>query len=401
MTRADLRARLERIEDGIGRKVKIAHLVTARVSLGLLLERRLRILREYGFENTGISGDVEWLVGTGSDVYRFVPVKHLTRKMRPLSDVRAFAALVARFREGQYDIVSTYGPKPGVFGRIAARISRTPLVVHVSWGLLATERSRFLRKAFVLGIETVAAQFGDRVMSVNRDDMVTLRRLNIRDRVRRVSYLGNACDLAHFDPKRVSEVDVAAMRDRWGVNHDNVVVGMVGRLVKEKGAVEYIEAARRLGGRYPHSAFVLVGPVDPYKKDGIDTTAAGQHVRLVGFESDVRTALAAMDIVVLPSHREGFPRTLVEAAAMSKPIVTTDSRGCREAVDCEESGILVPVGDSRSLGDAVERFIVDKEYRIKAGKRGREKAEREFDERELVARMAEVYVEGLESKLFR
>ncbi len=401
MIRNDLRKRLAGIEGRLGRKVKVAHLVTARTSLSLLLERRLQILREYGFENTGLSGDVDWFAGGESEAYRFIPVKNLTRKMEPWSDARALVHLVTILREGQHEIVNTYGPKPGAFGRIAARVAGVPLVVHTNWGLLATERSSFLKKAFVLGVEAVVAQFGDRVMSVNRDDMIALRRLQVRGGFYGVSYLGNACDLNHFDPRLVCVEKVTTMRERWGVSRDALIVGMVGRLVKEKGAVEFIEAARWLGPRHPECAFVVVGPVDPYKKDRVDPEMAEQWVRLVGFESDMRTAYAAMDIVVLPSHREGFPRTLVEASAMCKPIVTTDSRGCREAVDPGESGLLVPVGDSRALSEAIRRFLVDAELRLRAGNKSREKAHREFDEHKLVARMVEVYLEGLESKLFK
>jgi len=142
--------------------------------------------------------------------------------------------------------------------------------------------------------------------------------------------------------------------------------------------------------------FVLVGPLYTLKPDAIDPQILDAPVHLPGYETDMRTAIAAMDICVLPSYREGFPRTLVEAAAMGKPIVTTDTGGCRDAVNPGESGLLVPVADGAALAEAIGEFVKDADFRREAGEKGRKKALSEYNNYRLVGQMVEVYLDALE-----
>jgi glycosyltransferase involved in cell wall biosynthesis len=258
-----------------------------------------------------------------------------------------------------------------------------------------TERSSWKRKAFVLTAEAIASQFGDLTFSVNQDDIAYLRALPKVIGRQNVRYLGNACDLELFNPTRVSGEEIAAIRARWQVPKDALVIGMVGRLVREKGCMEFISAAHELAERYPACEFVIVGPHDPYKPDGVDPSQIGAKVKAVGYETDMPSAYAAIDIMVLPSHREGFPRSLVEACAMGKPIVTTDTRGCREAVDPGRNGLLVPVADAQALTLAIERLINDAAFRYAAGSASREKALREFSIEKLVERLVYGYRECL------
>ena len=121
-------------------------------------------------------------------------------------------------------------------------------------------------------------------------------------------------------------------------------------------------------------------------------------ILLPGWEKDIRTAIASMDLVVLPSHREGFPRTLVYACAMKKPIVTTDSRGCREAVENNVNGLLVPVGDAKKLEKAIKRMVDEEDFRKECGIKGRRRAEEQFDESQLVCRFVDAALDVIEEK---
>jgi lipopolysaccharide/colanic/teichoic acid biosynthesis glycosyltransferase len=163
------------------------------------------------------------------------------------------------------------------------------------------------------------------------------------------------------------------------------VIGSVGRLVAEKGFPELFEAARAL----PDQCVVIVaGPSDPAKRDALtsdaDTTTGRGRVRLLGFREDVERLYAAFDVFVLASHREGYPRAAMEAAAAGLPLVLTDVRGCREVVDDGVNGLLVPPRDAGALAAAITRVVGNAEGRQRMGARSRAKAEAEFDERRVV-----------------
>jgi len=174
---------------------------------------------------------------------------------------------------------------------------------------------------------------------------------------------------------------------------------MVGRLVAEKGYPELFAAARLLGSGY---VVLAIGPHEPEKADALApevvATARRDGVRLLGMRTDVDRLYGAMDLFVLPSHREGFPRAAMEAAAMGLPIVATDIRGCREVVEDAVNGLLVPVGDPAALAGAIRSLGEDPARRRRMGAAGRDKARREFDEREVVRRVLSEQVRALRAK---
>jgi glycosyltransferase involved in cell wall biosynthesis len=213
---------------------------------------------------------------------------------------------------------------------------------------------------------------------------------------RRLTVLGNGIDLGAFDPERVAASDTARARAELGAaGPDEVVVGAVGRLVREKGYPELFAAAARIDGTRPRVRFGVIGPDQPEKADGLSrrdrATAASAGVRLLGHRDDVVPYYTAMDVLVLASHREGFPRAPMEASAMGVPVVATDIRGCRQAVDDGVTGILVPPRDPSALADAIRTLAGDAAMRARMGAAAREKAAREFDQRRCVDLTVETY----------
>lgn len=171
-----------------------------------------------------------------------------------------------------------------------------------------------------------------------------------------------------------------------GVEDAEVVVGTVGRLVEEKGYLELFAAAGALTAREVPARFVVVGPHDPDKADGLSqgvVSRAADEVGVVflGMRDDVERLYPAMDVFVLASHREGFPRAAMEAAAMGLPIVATDIRGCRQVVDDGVNGRLVPVRDADALAGAIGELVEDRRVRKAMGVGSRDKARSDFDDR--------------------
>lgn len=170
-----------------------------------------------------------------------------------------------------------------------------------------------------------------------------------------------------------------------------IVFLMIARLLYDKGYAEYVEAARTIRKEYPDVEFNLLGPIDEaYPKHVLGSVVQKDNeegvIRYLGYASNVRSFVQASDCIVLPSYHEGLSRVLIEALAMGKPIITTNIPGCKETVEEGRNGFLVPPRDVDALAQAMERFIrLPEEDRIKMGKYSREKAEREFDIRNVIA----------------
>lgn len=369
--------------------VKVAHLTTVDMSLRYLLLPQLRALLDAGAEVVGISAPGPWVEELEALGIRHRALPSSTRSVAPLADLRAARELWRVLREERPDVLHTHNPKPGVYGRIIGRMAGVPVVVNTVHGLYAAPDDPLPKRVLVYALEAIAARCSDAELVQNPEDLALLRRWRISPKA---EFLGNGVDLARFDRQRIPPARRAARRAEWKVRPDTIVVGTVGRLVREKGYPELFEAMRMLDGQ--RFVLVCVGGTDPEKADSLpagllDRARAG-GVRFLGHRDDVEEVLAAFDVFVLASHREGFPRAAMEAAAMGLPIVATDVRGCREIVEPGVNGALVPVGDPASLATALAA-LADPRRRAAYGRASRRRAERRFDETTVVQRVLARY----------
>jgi glycosyltransferase involved in cell wall biosynthesis len=370
---------------------RLLHVTTTDISLELLLGPQLRAFRDAGYDVHTASALGPFVAGLTADGIAHHPLRHATRAFALGHDAAAPSELYRLFRRLRPDIVHTHNPKPGVYGRMAARAARVPLVVNTQHGLYAQPSDRAARRLPVYALERLAAACSDVELIQNPEDLETLARLGVsREKLR---LLGNGIDLDRFgsQPAGVRE----AVRAELAVGDDQVVVGAVGRLVWEKGYAELFEAAGRILARRPDLAVVVAGPFDADKGDPLtpaDVAAAEiAGVRFLGHRDDPERLYAAFDVYVLASHREGFPRSAMEAAASGLPIVATDIRGCREVVDHERTGLLVPARDPAALEAAIDRLVGEAGTRRRLGEAAAAKARDEFDQRRVIARTLEAY----------
>lgn len=211
----------------------------------------------------------------------------------------------------------------------------------------------------------------------------------------KVVYIGNGVPLEAFglppNPNLWAEL---------GLGKKDKVVGFIGRLVREKGVLELLEAMHQVVREVPQAKLLVVGDtlasdrdrqVTEHIKELIDRVKLQNVIRFAGFREDIPDLLTIMDLFALPSHREGMPRTVLEAMAAGKPVVATNIRGCREEVVHEATGLLVPVGDSDALADAILRVLSDEELASRMGEAGRKRVEEEFDEKLVLERQSKVY----------
>ena len=369
---------------------RVAHVCTVDLTARFLLLPQLRRLRDEGYDVSVISAPGRWVADLEAEGIRHLAWASATRAWDPRADRRAYRELRDVLGRERFDVVHTHNPKPGVLGRIAARRAGVPVVVNTVHGLYATPEDRWAKRAAILTVEGYAARFSDLELYQSAEDLAWARREGVVP-ASRSALLGNGTDLGAFHPAAVPPARVSELREELGLGPHDIVIGTVGRLVDEKGFRELFEAIRAVPGPI---RLLVAGSRDADKDDALseaDLAAAGDRVVLAGWRPDVRDLYAAMDVFVLASWREGLPRSAVEAAAMGRPLVLTDIRGCREVARHEREGLLVPPRDPAALAAAIGRLARDEGLRHSLGAAARTRAEERFDERAVMDRIVGAY----------
>jgi glycosyltransferase involved in cell wall biosynthesis len=338
------------------------------VSHRLALAMRARAL---GYDITIITPEGEGVETIKAEGFRWHSISFDSGGMNPAQDFRTFSDLVRLFRRIRPNIVHNVTVKPVLYGTVAARLSGVPRVVNAVSGLgyLFTRDRRF-RRALGIALYRVLMRHSDmRVILQNKEDVAFFARHRLASKREIRLIRGSGVDINLYKP---------GVRD-----HSSPVIIQTSRMLADKGVREFIAAAREVRKSWPSVRFLLVGPLYPGNPSAIsaEELAAAQDegaVEWLGYRSDIAALLAKTTIFCLASYREGLPKSLLEAAACGLPLITTDTSGCREVVTNGENGLLVPVGDSRALAQAIGRLLADPALARRLGERARERAEREF-----------------------
>ena len=304
-----------------------------------------------------------------------VTVLPLSRSgFNPLEELRTLRALVKIYREESPDLVHHVTIKPVLYGTPAARWSRVPAVVNAVPGMGFV----FIRRGYVSAMRRVLVNFLYRLSLThpsmtmifqNTEDLRAFVRNGIVRKQDAVLIRGSGVDLAEF--RALPEPP------------EPITFVLVGRMLRHKGVVEYVDAARDIRRQHPSWRFLLVGDVDPgnpssLSRESLDAWSVAGDVEWLGKREDIADVLADSHVVVLPSYREGLPKTLLEASAAGRAMVASDIAGCREVVGNEVTGLLVPIRESRELAAAMLRMGTDEAFRERCGRAARVKAEALF-----------------------
>jgi glycosyltransferase involved in cell wall biosynthesis len=386
--------------------LRLLHITTVPMSLGFL-RGQIAYMKERGFDIALISSPGTELEDAGEREGVPVHAVEMRRSITPLRDVRALAQLVLMMRQLQPTIVHAHTPKGGLLGMVAATLCRVPIRIYHMRGLplmgAAGARRRLLRLT-----EWVSCRLAHEVICVSH----SVRHEAVDSSVcatDRISVLlggsGNGVDaLGRFDPAAQGLDARKSTRMRLGIHADDLVLGFVGRIVRDKGIVELSAAWQQLRARHPQLRLLLVGPFEPEDAPPAEVVAAlnsDERVHLVGMDWNTPPLYAAMDVVVLPSYREGFPNVPLEAAAMGLPVVATRIPGCVDAVAAGETGLLVEPRDAAALAGAIEQYVTDANLRQRHGQAGRDRVLREFRQEAIWAALYDRYVQLLARKGFR
>ncbi len=318
----------------------------------------------------------------------FIPLPVDKKGMNPFSDLRLIWTLYRCYQRERPDVVHHFTIKPVIYGSIAARLAGIPRIVNTVTGLgfaFTTAKETWLQRV-VEFLYRWAFSCAHLTFFQNRDDLELFLTRRLLQAHKAGLLPGSGVDCAFFRPCRAKNS-----------SSDNPFTFlMVSRLLWEKGVDEFVEAARIVKGDFPEVQFQLLGRRDERNPSVVPQTDLDRwhHEKVVswlGEVDDVRPVVAKADVVVLPSYREGVPRSLLEAAAMEKPIITTDAVGCREVVDDGVNGLVVPVKDAKALAQAMIRMIEHPGLRKRMGVAGRQKVTREFDERIVIEKIIQAY----------
>lgn len=318
--------------------------------------------------------------------FPFHPVPLSRSGRRPDAELAAVGALYRLFRRLRPDLVHLVTIKPVLYGGVAARLARVPAIVSAVSGLgyifiREGGRAAAIRTGVRGAYRAALGAHAGRTIFQNEDDLEDFVRHGSVRRDHTVLIRGSGVDLARFAERPEPEGDP--------------VVLLPSRMLWDKGVQELVDAARILRPRHPKARFVLVGDTDPNPASIPKSTLEGwQRAGVVewwGYRKDMPDVLAQANVVVLPSYREGLPKVLIEAAAVGRAIVTSDVPGCREVVRDGDNGLLARVRDGKSLAEAIGRLLDDPALRARMGKRGRERAVREFSVEGVVDATMRVY----------
>ena len=305
-----------------------------------------------------------------------IPLRVLTRDSKhPLKDLILIAELRRKYKLLNLDLVLHYTHKPNIYGAIAGKLLSIPTI-----GVVTGLGYPFLKKGWIEKLVTLMYKmtlgFHKKVIFENEDDRILFIDKKIVKQDKAVSIKGCGVNITHFSPNgKSSKEDITRFT-------------FIGRLLYDKGIKEFVKAASEIKNRYNGTTkFTVVGELDKDNPSSVnpDELAKWVHEDIIdykGYVKDVRKVISDSDCIVLPSYREAIARSLTEAMAMGKPIITTNVAGCKEAVDDGVNGFIVKVKSSDSLEEAISKMItVGNEERIKMGLAGRKKAEIEFDDK--------------------
>lgn len=351
--------------------------------------------------------DVEFACADGGDAellrregfaYRAVP---MTRQAAPLRLARAAAVLAGSLVRDRPDLIHTHTPAGGIVGRLAALAVPDVPLVHTFHGLpFAGEARSFTERSFLL-LERLLALRTSWAFSQARGDATRVEALGMV-RPGRIEVIGNGVDVRRFAPDPEAR---AVARRALEIPEGAVAVITIARLVREKGILDLADAAVSLADR-SDIVFLIVGKALESDRSSVDRELAvhpvlrrlGPRWRLLGHREDIAELLRAADVFVLPTWREGLPRSVIEAMATGLPVIATDIPACRELVEDGVTGLLVPVQDHNALTQAIAQLADTPERRVAMGSRARGVATARHDEREIVARQLRVFDRLIASK---
>jgi len=373
---------------------KLIRITTIPLSLEKLLEGQLNFMQDY-YKVIAVSSEEKKLKKLGDSIGVDTYSVEMTREITPDKDFRSVWKLYRYFRKEKPLIVHTHTPKAGVAGMVAAKLAGVPIRLHTVAGLPLLEAKGMTRKILEI-VEKITFSCATKVYPNSQKICEYLVKEGFASK-HKFKVIGkgssNGIDTAYFDPSQFSEETNLQERETLNIPKEDLVFVFVGRLVKDKGIEELVDAFEKINNEFQNTSLILVGPyesdLDPLSNATLEKIKNHSKIREVGFQDDVRPFLACADCLTFPSYREGFPNVVMQAGAMGLPSIVTNINGCNEIIQEGINGTIIPVRDKVALYEAMKVLILNEEkrkyMRSKARKMIKDNYERDLIWKALVA----------------
>ncbi|EDP69726.1 glycosyl transferase, group 1 [Flavobacteriales bacterium ALC-1] len=337
---------------------KIIRITTVPVSLGTLLKGQLKFMSNH-YEIIGISSEGEALNKVNrNEGIKTVPV-NMTRTITPFKDLKALFQLYRVFKKERPHIVHTHTPKAGTLGMLAARLAGVPHRIHTIAGMPLLEATGFKRK--ILNVVEKLTYSGATLILPNSFAMqdIIIKEKFCKEKKLRVIGNGssNGIDTDHYDIKKVSIESTNTLKQHLNINPEDVVFLFIGRVVKDKGINELVEAFDSISKSHSNTKLIIVGgyekELDPIDASTEALIEKNENIHEIGQVEDIRPYVVISDVLAFPSYREGFPNVVLQASCMEIPCIVTDINGCNEIISNNFNGLIIPPKDSIALKKAM------------------------------------------------
>jgi glycosyltransferase involved in cell wall biosynthesis len=372
---------------------KICIIITVDISLDSLFPDFYPTLIAKGYEVVGICADGPRVENVRRQGVRVITVP-MTREFTPLKDLKSLWQLYKVFNREKFDIIHFSTPKASLLASIAGRISCGPVLLYTLRGLGYTAYTG-LKRHIARCCEKITCACADYIIAISH----SLKEYVVNEGIvsgRKVYVLGQGSskgvNLKTFNLNGEVKIKSSQIRDELGIDYGDIVLGYAGRLTEEKGIVEFYRAFQNIRNNNVH--MLLVGDQDernPLPEPFMSQIEKDIRVHRIDFQEELPPYIAAMDVFVMPSYREGFGNSIIEASAMEKPVIATDIPGCKDAIKDGQTGILVKPRDVKVLQQAIERLIASPGERKLMGQNGLKWVKENFSRDLVWARTLEVY----------
>jgi glycosyltransferase involved in cell wall biosynthesis len=380
----------------LAKKKKILQVCALDASVNALLKPLILKSMEEGYEVHNACTDTGRFTELEAQGLTMIEVP-IDRQIHPLKNLKSIWSLYKLMKKEKYDIVHVHTPIAALLGRIAAKMAGIKQIVYTAHGFYFHDEMSKRQYNLFFKIEKYAAKWmTDWLLLQSKEDYELSLSHGFKPENRTI-HLSNGVDIWNkFHSNHISVEEIKSFKTENDLSEDDYIFSFVGRLVKEKGIFELVEAFKSLSKRFPKAKLVLIGGLLKSERDHgsyqqLMNDLDHPNIRYLGFRNDIPTIMKASDTFVLPSYREGLPRSIIEAMAMETPIIATDIRGCREEVFPGENGFLVEKANAKDLEDAMISMLEDSKLVDKFGKRSREIVEELFDEEKVLAKQIELF----------
>lgn len=337
----------------------------------------IKKLLSMGYEITVIATDDHCSENIESLGCNFIPIKLDISGKNPFKDIYTFIQFFRLYLKLKPDLILNFTPKINIYSTLAASLLGIHCINNIA-GLGTIFVENGIVSKVVSFLYSVSQPRAFKVFFQNPEDKILFNQKGWVKESKSIRIMGSGVDLEYFQVTNAPDDDIVRFL-------------FIGRILKEKGIQELIDASKILKRKHSNLKFLILGPLDTGKKDqpnsnDIEAWEQKGLINYLGFHENIIDYVSLADCVVLPSYyREGVPRSLLEAAAMGKPIITTDTIGCRETVDDGINGFICKPKDPNDLSKKMELIIkMDYKKRVKMGLKGRQKIEKEFDEQSVI-----------------